>query len=58
MTWSMNVYVRSSDVHRELNPTFVPVYSLGATPLQLSWAYEASAALVCPGMSISGTTVM
>ena len=34
------------------------MYSFGATPLQFSCAYDARAALVCPGMSISGTIVM
>lgn len=44
--------------HSELKPTSMPVYSGGATPSQFSSAYEASAAFVWLGMSISGTIVM
>ncbi len=58
ITSSRNSYVISASVQSELKPTSVPVYSSGATPSQLSSAYDESAALVCPGMSISGTTVM
>jgi len=40
----------------ELKPTSIPVYGAGDLPLQVSRAYDASAALTWPGMSISGTT--
>ncbi|KUO20159.1 hypothetical protein AQJ91_15340 [Streptomyces dysideae] len=55
-TSSTKSYVISFGTHSELKPTSVPVQSGGATPSQFSSAYEARAALVWPGMPISGTT--
>ena len=40
------------------NPTSIPVYASGATPDGFSSGTAWSAAFVCPGTSISGTTVM
>ena len=58
MTSATNVYVSLSLTQSELMPTAVPVSSGGAVPSQLRSGYDASAAFVCPGMSISGMTVM
>ena len=43
-------------MHSELKPTSIPVYGGGALPSHASFAYDESAALTWPGMSISGTT--
>ena len=54
-TSSTKAYTESRSTHSALKPTRVPVYGGGATPSQLRPGYDASAAFVCPGTSISGT---
>ena len=55
-TSSTNAYVSSFRMQSEVKPTSMPEYGALAMPSQFSFAYEDSAALTCPGMSISGTT--
>ena len=57
-TSSRNLKVISLSKQKLLKPTSMPVYSGGATPLQFSSGYEACAALLWLGMSISGMTRM
>ena len=63
----MKRQVESFPTQSALQPTRMPVYSVGIAALgdgdgtarpQPRSGYAATAALVCAGMSISGTTVM